>query len=172
MKKKITPINHERVLKEGDFVVSKTDTKGRITYCNEIFLELSGYQEEELLGAQHNIIRHPDMPRGVFHFLWVTIKQGNECFAYVKNMAKDGSYYWVFANITPDFDDNGQISGYFSVRRHPKPEAVALMSGIYKAMLEEEQRVGPRDAIDASLALLTNKLAELDISYEEFILSI
>lgn len=172
MKRKITPINHERVLKEGDFVVSKTDTKGRITYCNEIFLELSGYQEEELLGAQHNIIRHPDMPRGVFYFLWETIKQGNECFAYVKNMAKDGSYYWVFANVTPDFDERGQINGYFSVRRRPKKEAVALMTDIYAAMLAEEKRVGAKDAIDASLGLLTSKLNELNTSYEEFILSL
>lgn len=172
MKNKITPINKERTLKEGDFVVSKTDTKGRITYCNEIFLELSGYDEEELLGAQHNIIRHPDMPRGVFQFLWDTIKQGNECFAYVKNMAKDGSYYWVFANVTPDKGPNGEIVGYFSVRRRPKPEAVSIMSGVYAAMLAEEQRAGSRDAIRASLALLTSQLEEQNLSYEEFILSI
>ncbi len=172
MKRRITPINQERVLQEGDFVVSKTDTKGRITYCNEIFLKLSGYQEEELLGSQHNIIRHPDMPRGAFYFLWETIAQGNECFAYVKNMAKDGSYYWVFANVTPDFDERGQINGYFSVRRRPKQSAVEVMTDIYAAMLAEEKRVGSKDAIAASLELLTSKLDELNTSYEEFILSL
>jgi len=172
MKNRITPTNQERTLKEGDFVVSKTDTQGRLTYCNEIFLELSGYSETELLGAQHNIIRHPDMPRGVFHFLWSTLKEGRECFAYVKNMAKDGSYYWVFANVTPDIATNGNISGYFSVRRKPTPQAIATVTGIYQQMLAEEQRVGPRDAIDASLSLLNTKLEELNLSYEEFILSI
>ena len=172
MKNRITPTNQERTLKEGDFVVSKTDTQGRLTYCNEIFLELSGYSETELLGAQHNIIRHPDMPRGVFHFLWSTRKEGRECFAYVKNMAKDGSYYWVFANVTPDIATNGNISGYFSVRRKPTPQAIATVTGIYQQMLAEEQRVGPRDAIDASLSLLNTKLEELNLSYEEFILSI
>lgn len=172
MKNKIAPTNHERVLKAGDFIVSKTDASGRITYCNEIFIELSGYSEEELLGAQHNIVRHPDMPRGVFHFLWTTIKEGRECFAYVKNMAKDGSFYWVFANVTPDPGPDGRPVGYFSVRRKPRPEAIAVMSGIYAEMLAEEQRVGPREAIDASLTLLTSKLEQLNLSYEEFILSI
>ncbi|MCO4758548.1 MAG: PAS domain-containing protein [Oceanospirillaceae bacterium] len=172
MKNKITPINHERVLKASDFIVSKTDASGRITYCNEIFIELSGYSEEELLGAQHNIVRHPDMPRGVFHFLWTTISEGRECFAYVKNMAKDGSYYWVFANVTPDPGPDGRPAGYFSVRRKPHPEAIAVLTDIYAAMLAEEQKAGPRNAIEASLNLLNTKLEQLNLSYEEFILSI
>ncbi|WP_370278990.1 PAS domain-containing protein [Pontibacterium sp.] len=172
MKNKITPTQHERVMIEGDFIVSKTDASGRITYCNEIFIQFSGYSEEELLGTQHNIVRHPDMPRGVFHFLWTTIKEGRECFAYVKNMAKDGSFYWVFANVTPDNGPDGRPVGYFSVRRKPRPEAVAIMSALYAELLAEEQRVGPRDAIDASLSLLTSKLNQLNLSYDEFILSI
>lgn len=100
MKYKVEPNSREKVMRENDFIVSKTDLKGRITYGNRIFIEYSGYTEEELLGAPHNIIRHPDMPRGVFKFLWDTLAAEKECFAYVKNMAKDGSYYWVFANVT------------------------------------------------------------------------
>lgn len=172
MKYKIEPTHQERVMREGDFIVSKTDTKGRITYCNRIFVEFSGFQEAELLGEQHNIVRHPDMPRGVFRFLWDSVLQKKECFAFVKNMCKDGSFYWVFANVTPDLDASGQLAGCFSVRRKPSTKAVAVMTDIYNVMLEEERRVGPKDACDASLALLANILKQKGISYEQFVLSL
>jgi PAS domain-containing protein len=84
MKRAITPTAVERKLREDDFIVSKTDLKGRITYGNRIFTDISGYTEAELLGSQHNIIRHPDMPRAVFKLPWDTINTGSECFAYVK----------------------------------------------------------------------------------------
>ncbi|MDE2395072.1 MAG: PAS domain-containing protein [Burkholderiales bacterium] len=159
-------------MRADDFIVSKTDLKGRISYCNRIFVEFSGYSEQELLGAQHNIVRHPDMPRGVFKFLWDTLAQGNECFAYVKNMSKDGGFYWVFANVTPDFDDQGRAQGYFSVRRKPAPGAVSALSDLYRAMLAEEERAGPKDACAASLALLVGALKQKETRYEEFILSV
>lgn len=172
MKRAIQPTSVERTMRENDFIVSKTDLKGRITYGNRIFIEFSGYSEQELLGAQHNIIRHPDMPRGVFKFLWDTIESGKECFAYVKNMAKDGSFYWVFANVTPDLGASGQIEGYLSVRRAPKRAAVDVLAGVYQLMLAEEQKAGSRDACAASIALLTGILADKGISYEELILSL
>ncbi len=172
MKYKNEPTQHERVMREDDFIVSKTDLKGRITYCNRIFIEFSGYAESELLGAPHNLIRHPDMPRGVFKFLWDTLEAKKECFAYVKNMSKDGGFYWVFANVTPDLDAQGKVTGYFSVRRKAKPEAIAVMAGVYKTMLEEELRAGPKDACDASLALLISVLKKKGVSYEQLILSL
>ena len=86
MKYRIQPTSHEKVMRADDFIVSKTDIKGRITYGNRVFIEYSGYSEKELLGTQHNIIRHPDMPRGVFKFLWDNIAAGKEVFAYVKNL--------------------------------------------------------------------------------------
>ena len=172
MKYKIEPTSHEKRMREDDFIVSKTDPKGRITYGNEIFIEFSGYTEAELLGAQHNIIRHPDMPRGVFKFLWDTIGARNEIFAYVKNMAKDGSFYWVFANVTPDLDAQGNIVGYLSVRRAPRRAAIEVIEGLYGLMLAEEAKAGPRDACDASLALLINVLKEKGLSYEELVLAI
>ena len=172
MKPRITPTSRERVMRENDFIVSKTDLTGRITYGNRIFIEFSGYTEDELLGAQHNIIRHPDMPRGVFKFLWDTIKAEKECFAYVKNMAKDGSFYWVFANITPDYGADGRPNGYYSVRRAPKRAAVDVAADLYRQMLAEEQRAGPRNACEASLALLTKILADKGTSYDELILSL
>jgi PAS domain S-box-containing protein len=170
--KNIVPTQQERVMREDDFLVSKTDLKGRVVYGNQIFIEFSGYQEHELLGQQHNIVRHPDMPRGVFKFLWDTIAQKQECFAYVKNMSKDGAYYWVFANVTPSFDAKGQLEGYFSVRRKPKAQAVKVMADLYRQMLEVEKRAGPKDACAASLAMLTGLLAQKGVSYESFILSI
>jgi PAS domain S-box-containing protein len=168
----IKPTTVEKMMREDDFIVSKTDPKGRIVYGNRIFIEYSGYSERELLGAQHNIIRHPDMPRAVFKLLWDTIQARQECFAYVKNMAKDGSFYWVSANVTPSFDTSGNLLGYYSVRRKPKASAVKIVTDLYRAMREAEQRTGARDAIAASSKLLNDLLAEKGASYEEFILSI
>ena len=159
-------------MRDDDFIISKTDLKGRITYCNRIFIEFSGYSEQELLGSQHNIVRHPDMPRGVFKFLWDTLGQQKECFAYVKNMSRDGSFYWVLANVTPDLNAQGVAEGYFSVRRKPNRGAVAALSDVYQLMLNEERRAGPKDACAASLALLTSVLNQKGVSYEKFILSI
>jgi PAS domain S-box-containing protein len=170
--KNIVPTQNEKVMREDDFLVSKTDLKGRILYGNQIFIEYSGYSEQELLGSQHNIVRHPDMPRGVFKLLWDVLQAEQECFAYVKNMSKDGSYYWVFANVTPSRDAQGRVEGYFSVRRKPKQSAIAVVTDVYAKMLAEERRAGPKDACAASVALLTGLLAQQKVSYESFILSI
>lgn len=172
MKNFVTPTAVERVMRESDFIVSKTDLTGRITYGNRVFIEYSGYSEAELLGQQHNIIRHPDMPRAAFKLLWDTIQAKRECFAYVKNMSKDGGFYWVFANVTPDFDRHGKLSGYLSVRRKPKSGSVKIISDLYRAMLEAEQRAGSRDAIAASSKILTDLLAEKGMSYDELVLAI
>lgn len=157
-------------MRENDFIVSKTDAKGRITYGNRIFIEFSGYSEEELLGAQHNIIRHPDMPRAVFKLLWDTVSQGQEIFAFVKNLAKDGAFYWVYANVTPDYDHQGRITGYFSVRRKPNPSAIEPVSQLYAQMLAAERQAGPKKAIEASTRLLMNYLNEKRMSYEELVI--
>jgi len=170
--KQITPTNNETLMREHDFIVSKTDTKGRIIYGNKIFIEFSGYGEEELLGSQHNIIRHPDMPRAVFKLLWDTIQQGDEIFAFVKNMTKDGSFYWVFANVTPDRDPKGNISGYFSVRRMPNPTGVSTVKQLYQQMLEEEKKAGPKHAIEASTKLLVDFLNNKGVSYEELVIDL
>ena len=172
MKQKITPTSAERVMREDDFIVSKTDLKGRIRYGNRIFIEFSGWSERELLGAQHNIIRHPDMPRAVFKLLWDTILDKRECNAYVKNLAKDGSFYWVFANVTPSLDTEGNVTGYFSVRRKPKASGVKTATDLYRAMLAAEQRAGAKDAIAASTTILTNLLSEKGMSYDELVLAI
>lgn len=172
MKPGIQPTGVERCLKEGDFIVSKTDASGRIVYGNRIFIQMSGYPEHELIGTQHNIIRHPDMPRGVFKFLWDTIAGGSECFAYVKNLAKDGSHYWVFANVTPSYGTNGRIEGYYSVRRKPKASGVRAASDLYRTMLDIERQAGPARAPEASLAWLADQLQSRGTTYERFITSL
>ena len=172
MKYNIEPTNKELVMRESDFIVSKTDAKGRLTYANRIFIEFSKYSEEELLGKQHNIIRHPDMPRGVFKLLWDTLSQGKEIFAYVKNMSKDGSFYWVIANVTPSYDLQGKLIGYYSVRRKPKPESIAIVEELYKSMLAVERTTGSKNAAEASLKLVSDLLVDKGMTYEEFILSI
>ncbi len=172
MKRQITPTATERIMRENDFIVSMTDMKGRITYGNRIFIEFSGYTEAELIGTQHNIIRHPDMPRAVFKLLWDKIQGGNECFAYVKNMSKDGGFYWVFTNVTPTFDSNGNITGYLSVRRKPKISGIQVVTGLYAAMLEEEKKAGPANAIAASTKILLDVLNEKGLSYDELVLAI
>jgi len=168
-RKDIIPTSQERLMRENDFIVSKTDLAGRITYGNEIFIEFSGYSEEELLGSQHNIIRHPDMPRAVFHLLWDYLAKDREIFAYVKNMSKDGGYYWVFAQVAPMKDANNKKIGYTSVRRMPNPKAIPIVAEVYRNMLEAERKAGAKDAIAASGAVLGAVLKDKGVSYEELI---
>lgn len=133
-----TPNQTEKSVK--GFLVSKTDTKGKILYCNEEFIEISGYSEKELLGQPHSIVRHPDMPRTIFKYLWGRIVQGKEVNAYVKNLAKDGSFYWVFANISPSFANGNTIVTYNSVRRKPSPNGVAFAKEFYAELKQVEQQ--------------------------------
>ena len=168
MRLKANPTNHEKYFLEHEVIVSKTDTKGRITYGNEIFIRISGYEEQELLGSPHNILRHPDMPKVIFKLLWDTIQEGEEINAYVKNLSKDGSYYWVLANVTPSFDKNNNIIGYFSVRRVPSRDALEIIKPIYSHLLSLEKSAG----MDASMKYLNELLKSKGVSYEEFVLSL
>lgn len=168
----IVPTQRERLMRENDFIVSKTDPRGIITYGNPIFIEFSGYSESELLGVQHNIIRHPDMPRAAFKLVWDTIQAGREVFAYVKNMSRDGGFYWVFAHVTPDFGPDGQIVGYTSVRRCPKRSAIEAIEPVYRRMLAAEQAAGARDALSAGAKVLEDLLQQSGKSYEELVFSL
>ncbi len=174
MRKKVTPTDVERVMREEDFIVSKTDLKGIITYCNRIFMEFANYSEEELLGHNHNIIRHPDMPSVIFKILWGEIQAGKEVNAYVKNLASDGSYYWVFANITPVYNGKNEIVGYSAVRRAPDREKLKnVIIPLYEKLLAEEKKHSKKsDGIQASYEMLNKILEEKGMSYEEFILTI
>ena len=134
------PIPNQIERKVSNFLVSKTDTKGKILYCNDEFVAISGYAERELLGKPHSIVRHPDMPRTIFKYLWDTLAQGKEVNAYVKNMAKDGSYYWVFANVCPSSSANGQIVAYNSVRRCPSENGLNFVKELYPKLKQIEDK--------------------------------
>lgn len=173
MKPKIQPNNNEKRLGDNDFIVSKTDHSGRITYANRIFMNIAGYPEHELLGVQHNIIRHPDMPRGVFRFMWDTLKAGDEFFGFAKNLCADGGYYWVFANITPDYDIDGKLQGYYSVRRKPPQSAIDTVVPIYKEMLAIEKNTSVKQAPDKSLAYLFDVVTQSGSkSYDDLVLNL
>lgn len=153
---------------DNDFIVSKTDLKGRITYCNKIFMDMAEYTEEELLGKAHSIIRHPDMPKAVFKYLWDTIASKKEVFAYVINHTKNGNSYWVYANITASLDNNSNIVGYYSVRRKPNPAALKIIIPLYAQMLQVEKTNG----VESSFGVLVDVLTEKGVSYDELIISI
>ncbi len=173
MKPNITPTNYERRLGANDFIVSKTDTTGRITYANRIFMDICGYPEDKLLNVQHNIIRHPDMPRGVFKFMWDTLKAGDEFFGFAKNMCADGGFYWVFANITPDFDQFGVIKGYYSVRRKPPQSAIDILVPVYKQMLTIEKGCTANEGPKKSLEYLVDVVSQTGATdYNSLVLSL
>jgi len=161
-KPKVTPIEKEVVLKEEDFIVSKTDLKSKILYGNRIFIQMSGYSEKELLGQPHNILRHPDMPRCAFKILYDYIENGKEWFGFVKNLRKDGGYYWVFANISPTFDANNKIIGYYSVRRKPHHNFKSIIEPLYKHLKEIEETSGMEAATEEVYNLLESKKLEFN----------
>jgi PAS domain S-box-containing protein len=126
--KPVTGIEH--ILRDDQSIISRTDTKGVITYANQQFIEISGFSEQELIGAPHNIVRHPDMPPEAFADLWSTLKSGRSWTGLVKNRCKNGDYYWVLANATP-IRENGKVVGYTSVRTKPSREQVAAAEAVY-----------------------------------------
>lgn len=131
--------NHEHQLRDTESIVSKTDLSGNISYVNPYFVEVSGFTEQELIGAPQNIVRHPDMPAEAFADLWKTLKSGMPWTGMVKNRCKNGDYYWVLANVTP-IRDGGQPVGYMSVRTTPSRQQVAATEEIYRRFREKKAR--------------------------------
>ncbi len=119
---------------QGSILVSKTDTKGIITYCNRPFIEISGFNEAELIGKNHNLVRHPDMPPAAFQDLWDTVQQGKPWTGIVKNRAKNGDHYWVKANVSPIYQ-SGRVQEYISVRTQPSREEIHAAEALYGNIL-------------------------------------
>lgn len=133
----ITPVDEEYMV-EGDVIISQTDTKGIITYANRAFCKVSGYKADELVGEPHNIIRHPDMPKAAFAKMWETIAGGQAWNGLVKNMRKDGLFYWVETEILPVKDEDGAITGYIAARKEASRKDINETLETYKKMLESE----------------------------------
>jgi len=135
---KVIPKDKEYFFDEN-VIISQTDTQGIITYANKMFYKVSGYDKEELLGKPHSIVRHPDMPKEIFKKMWETIQSGQAWNGLVKNLRKDGLYYWVDTEILPIKDDDGNITGYIAARKAASRKDIQENEEIYKKMLEAQK---------------------------------
>ena len=155
--KKSAPIDEGIELDPKRYIVSETDAKGKITYANDYFMEVSGYTQEELIGQPHSIVRHPDMPKVVFKLLWETLKQGKNINAVVKNLAKDGRYYWIFTEFEIRKNtDTGEIIGYHASRKTISKHVIEIIAELYKELLAVEKS----DGMEASEKYLNAYLKE------------
>lgn len=162
----VTPTKVERTFKSNVLLITKTNLKGTITYANREFIDIVGLEESDLIGKPHNVIRHPDMPKIIFKYLWKYLQEGKEIHAYVKNLCEDGSYYWVMANVTPSMF-KGKAVGYHSSRRKPTETALNIIIPLYETLLQTEKSGG----IHASEKAMDELLQEKGMNYDEFILS-
>ena len=158
----ITPTDIEHPVTNVDIVVSKSDEKGNVTYANQIFFKLAGYTQGELLDQPHSVIRHPDMPKIVFKYLWDIIGTGNDVKAFVKNLSKDGGFYWVFAHVRVATNPDGSFRNYVSTRRGMSPTARTVIEPLYKELLEAEENGGMEASLPILEAFLKNNGASLD----------
>lgn len=164
----------ERFFDEDELIVSKTNLKGHITYCNDVFLRIAGYTEKECIGQPHSMIRHPDMPRAIFALLWETIQNGDEIFAYVVNRCKNGDHYWVNAHVTPSRDAHGNVVGFHSNRRVPDRSILDNhIRPLYASLLKTERaNANRKDGLAASLEQVKAFLAEKGMAYDRFVLTL
>jgi len=149
--------NNEVILKKGTILVSRTDLMGRITYVNDAFVEISGFTRDELMGTEHNIVRHPDMPAAAYEDLWVTLRQLRPWQGLVKNRCKNGDHYWVEANAMPLFKD-GKVYEYLSVRHAPKRDLIPAAELLYKKINAGEIKLRP-----TGLAAMFKSISEIAI---------
>jgi len=155
-------INHpvtdrEVLMKPGTILVTRTNLKGIITYANDAFIEISGFTKAELVGSNHNVVRHPDMPPAAFEDLWTTLKSGRPWTAPVKNRTKSGDYYWVEANVTPVYR-NGKVDEYLSVRYAPSREQIEQAETLYRQLNANKATLRP-----TGIAAARKKLEELSL---------
>jgi PAS domain S-box-containing protein len=153
-----TDVEHE--VKSIDLIVSKSDAEGNITYVNPIFVKISGYSQASLLEKPHAILRHPDMPKAVFKYLWDNIKEGREVVAYVKNLCADGGYYWVLATVKMAKNPDGSFRNFMSTRKAVKAEAKEIIAQLYAEILAIQKSEGE----EASYAAFDNFLSDNGLS--------
>ena len=162
---KPTPKDEEIVLDPKRYIVSETDEKGKITFCNDYFMEVSGYNREELIGKPHSIVRHPDMPKVIFKLLWETISQGKNINAVVKNLAKDGRYYWIFTEFESRRDnDTKEIIGYHAARKSISKHVIEVIDELYKELLMLEEDYSIEDSERYLMKFLKEKGDDMEFS--------
>ena len=161
---KPTPTDVEHEVTSVDMIVSKADEAGNITYTNPIFMKISGYTQGELLDQPHSILRHPDMPKVIFKYLWDNLKAGKDVNAFVKNLCKDGGFYWVCAQVRVANNPDGSFRNYVSTRKQMSEGARKVIEPLYAKLLEIEKS----DGVEASEKALMDWLAENGQSPETF----
>lgn len=163
------PIDKEVSWDKTKTIMSKTDRFGTIEYANEVFIDVCGYEDYELMSQPHNIIRHPDMPKVIFKVLWDNLKKGNNYHAIVKNMAKSGRYYWVITDFDISKDEKGNIVNYFARRKAVPQEVITKhIEPLYKRLLQIESA----SSMEASEKYLIGYLEEQNKTYVDFIMEI
>ncbi len=159
------PIDEEIIIPDEEVLISVTDPKGFIIETNDIFTKISGYSEDELIGSSHNIIRHPDMPKIMFKIVWDHIMDKENVMAVVKNLAKDGKYYWVVTDFVTRVDADRNIINYTAYRRPVHDKVKQAVIPLYKALCAIEDVAG----IDASERFLNNYFEDRDTNYDDMI---
>jgi aerotaxis receptor len=134
---KVTPVNEEYIF-DGSIIISQTDLEGNIVFANRKFCEVSGYSAKDLMGAPHSIVRHPTMPRVIFEKMWNTISTGHTWNGLLKNMRKDGKYYWVDTEILPIEDENHKVTGYIASRKPASRKTIEENEATYRRMYEDQ----------------------------------
>lgn len=162
------PMDKEINLDPKKTIMSKTDAKGVIEYANDYFIEISGYEEFELMGQPHNIIRHPDMPKTVFKVLWDSLNKGENIHALVKNLAKDGRYYWILTNFEFKYDNEGNIQSYYAKRKAAPRNAIYEIEKLYYTLRNIENRQGMQTALN----YLNGLLEDRKMTFNQYILNI
>lgn len=164
----------ETTFDDDEIIVSKTDLTGKLTYGNRTFYRMAGLSEKQCLGQQHNIIRHPEMPRSVFELLWTTLQSGKELFAYVNNRSSNGDNYWVFAHVTPSLDGSGNVVGYHSNRRVPSRAVLNThIIPLYKDLLKiEAGATSPKKALEDGCTKIQSVLDDARMGFNEFMFSL
>ncbi len=163
--KRPTPVEEEIILDPEKTIMSKTNPKGIIEYANDYFMNICGYEEHELIGQPHNVIRHPDMPKVIFKWLWQRLRDKKNIHALVKNLAKDGRYYWVITDFEVKLNDMGEVNSLFARRKAPPRTTIAIVKDLYKKLLAIEKAQG----VEVSEKYLVGFLEEKGMTYDEYI---
>jgi len=160
-----TPINEEIIIPDDQVLISITNPKGIITEVNDIFAQVSGYSKDELVGTSHNVIRHPDMPKTMFKIVWDRIIDKENVMAVVKNLAKDGKYYWVVTDFVTKVDENRNIINYTAYRRPVHDKVKQAVIPLYKALCAIEDVAG----MEAAEKFLIDYFEERNTNYDEMV---
>ena len=158
-------LDEEIIFSKKKFIVSKTDIEGNILFVNQNFCDITGYKYEELMGQPHSVLRHPDMPKAIFYMIWKSLLAGMEVSAIIKNVAKNGKYYWVIADFSMQRDNYGQLETFTSFKRFAPEHVSDAIQELYNAMSQAERKIG----MEGSLRYLETFLEEQQLSYNEYL---